>query len=116
MDLNQMVISYTDNNGGRNPNVNATPNLACSALTSGGLGTDVAASLSTQWCVAQKINEMGTTNNLLEPNEIWVIAIQTPSTATVNTKVTFNMQPAVGAVLPITRTLPGALNTVQAIY
>jgi flagellin FlaB len=59
---------------------------------------------------------VGTTNNLLEPNEIWVISIQTPSTATANAKVTFNLQPAVGAVLPITRTLPGALNKVQAIY
>ncbi|HII97860.1 MAG TPA: flagellin [Methanoregula sp.] len=115
MDLNQMVISYNDNNGGRNPSINASPNLACSALSTPLTG-DVTGATSTQWCVAQKINEMGTTNNLLEPNEIWVIAIQTPSTATVNTKVSFNLQPAVGAVLPITRTLPGALTKVQAIY
>jgi flagellin FlaB len=55
MDLNQMVISYTDNNGGRNPSVNASPNVACSALTTG-LDADVTGSLDTQWCVAQKIN------------------------------------------------------------
>jgi flagellin FlaB len=77
MDLDQMVVSYTDNNGGRNPNVNATPGLGCAALTLG-LDEDVAAA--------------------------------------VNTKITFNMQPSVGAVLPITRTLPGGLNKVQGIY
>ncbi|PKL64323.1 MAG: flagellin [Methanomicrobiales archaeon HGW-Methanomicrobiales-3] len=117
MDLDQMVVSYTDNNGGRNPNVNATPGLGCAALTLG-LDEDVAAAADTQWCVAQKINDRNpaSPNNLLELNEIWVIAIQTPDSATVNTKITFNMQPSVGAVLPITRTLPGGLNKVQGIY
>jgi len=115
MDLDQMVISYMDNNGGRNPSVNASPGLACSALTIA-LNEDVASASATQWCVAQKINTVGSDNKLLEPNEIWVIAIQTPDTADINTKITFNLQPAVGAVLPITRTVPGALNKVQALY
>jgi len=119
MDLTQMVISYTDNNKGRNPNINSTFGLDCANLVAGDLSTTVTDQDDLQWCVSQKINDLNaatTPNNLLEPNEIWVISIQTPSTATVNTKVTFNMQPAVGAVLPISRTLPGGLNAVQAIY
>jgi flagellin FlaB len=118
MDLTQMVISYSDNNGGRNPSIANTTDLTCGQLSSGGLDTSVAAMADIEWCVAQKINDLNPTtpNNLLESNEIWVLSIQTPNTATVNTKITFNLQPAVGAVLPISRTLPGGLNAVQAIY
>jgi flagellin FlaB len=114
MDLTQMVISYTDNSGGRSPSIANTTGLTCGNL----LETTEADQTAIQWCVSQKINDLNPTapNNLLEPNEIWVISIQTPSTATVNTKVVFNMQPAVGAVLPISRTLPGGLSAVQAIY
>jgi len=114
MDLTQMVISYSDNNGGRNPSIINTTGLACGAL----LGTTEAAEADNRWCVSQKINDLNPTasNNLLESNEIWVISIQTPDSAVVNTKITFNLQPAVGAVLPISRTLPGGLNTVQALY
>ncbi len=116
MDLTQMVISYSDNNGGRNPSINATPGLACSALTTA-LGTAVTDETLLQWCVSQKINDLHETpNNLLEPNEIWVLSIRAPDSATVNTKLTYNLQPAVGAVLPITRSVPGGLNPVQALY
>jgi flagellin FlaB len=118
MDLTQMVISYSDNNKGRNPSIANTTDLTCGELTSTGLGTTVTDMDDIEWCVSQKINDLnpGAENNLLESNEIWVLSIQTPNTATVNTKITFNLQPAVGAVLPISRTLPGGLNAVQAIY
>lgn len=112
MDLTQMVVSYSDTNGGRNPSLVNTTALSCGTLLQSAQ-TNVN---SLQWCVPQKINEVGSTNNLLEPNEIWVLTVQTPSTATINQKITINFQPAVGAVLPITRTLPGAFNTVQALY
>jgi len=118
MDLTQMVISYSDNNGGRNPNINATPTLSCDDLTIE-LDTSVADETLLQWCVGQKINDLHadtTPNNLLEPNEIWVLTIRAPDSATVNTKLTYNLQPAVGAVLPITRSVPGGLNPVQALY
>ena len=114
MDLGQMVISYSDNNGGRNPSIgtDAAGITTCTNALSAMTGT------ATEWCVSQKINDLNPTtpNNLLEPNEIWVLSIGVPETATPNTKITVNMQPAVGAVLPITRTLPGAINVVQAIY
>lgn len=117
MDLTQMVISYLDTAGGRNPNVAPATGLACSAVSGGaGLGTSVTGVDDIEWCVAQKINTVGDDNNLLEPNEIWVLAIQTPNTAKINEKITVNLQPAVGAVLPLTRTIPGALNKIQAIY
>ena len=121
MDLTQMVISYTDNKGGRNANINSTPTLDCAGangLTTA-LGTAVQDENLLQWCVGQKINDLNaatTPNNLLEPNEIWVLSIRAPDTASVNAKITYNLQPAVGAVLPLSRTLPGGLNPVQAIY
>lgn len=114
MDLDQLVVSYSDNNGGRNAGVNASPALSCTVNNE--LTTTQTAVASLHWCVSQKINEVGSTNNLLEPNEIWILTIQTPSTAMVNQKITVNLQPAVGAVLPLTRTLPGAFSKVQAIY
>lgn len=116
MDLSQMVISYSDTGGGRNPSIANTTDLTCDTLTSTGLDTTVSDVNDIEWCVAQKINTVGSENNLLEPNEIWVLAIQTPNSAAINNKITVNLQPAVGAVLPITRTLPGAFSKVQPIY
>jgi len=118
MDLSQMVVSYSDSNGGRNPSVVNATSLNCGDLTSGGLSTSVTSVNSIEWCVAQKINDLNPTspNNLLEPNEIWVLSIQTPNTASINSKMTINLQPAVGAVLPLTRSVPGAINRIQAIY
>jgi flagellin FlaB len=116
MDLTQMVISYSDNAGGRNPSI---ANNTDGINTCTGVFTDAASSDLMRWCVSQKINDLnaaGSENNLLESNEIWVLSIGMPPTATVNTKITVNMQPAVGAVLPVSRTLPGGLNAVQAIY
>ncbi|AGB02541.1 archaellin/type IV pilin N-terminal domain-containing protein [Methanoregula formicica] len=115
MDLTQMVISYSDSKGGRIASIpNATAGIAeCEADTILSANHDAA---DNRWCVSQKINDLGTNNNLLEPNEIWVLSIGMPPTAQINQKITVNMQPAVGAVLPITRTIPGGLNYVQAIY
>lgn len=116
MDLTQMVISYSDNAGGRNPSI-ANNTGGITDCTTVNVFADQ--SLANQhWCVSQKINDLNPTapNNLLESNEIWVLTIGTPPTATVNTKITVNMQPAVGAVLPVSRTIPGGLNKVQALY
>jgi flagellin FlaB len=112
MDLTQMVVSYSDTGGGRNPSILNATGLDCGTL----LQSSVSDVTALQWCVPQKINQVGSPNNLLEPNEIWVLAIQTPSSASINQKITINLQPAVGAVLPITRTIPGALSKVQALY
>jgi flagellin FlaB len=112
MDLTQMVVSYSDTAGGRNASIVNTTGLDCGNL----LQSSQTSVNAIKWCVPQKINEVGTTNNLLEPNEIWVLAVQTPSSASINQKITINLQPAVGAVLPLSRTLPGAFSRIQAIY
>lgn len=124
LDLSQMVISYSDNNGGRNPNLHSNTGgiNSCTWVRDG--DTNVLAYDSTKdpndyhWCVSQRINDLnpGAENNLLEPNEIWVLSIATPPSATVNTKFTLNFQPAVGAVLPVTRTIPGAFSKVQVLH
>ena len=113
MDLSQMVISISDNNGGRNPNIaNNTDVNSCT-----GVFTNAATADDMRWCVSEKFNDLnpGSPNNMLEPNEIWVLSIGMPPTATVNTKGTINLQPAVGAAVPLSRTLPGAFTRVQAI-
>jgi archaeal flagellin FlaB len=107
VDVSQMVVSYSDNNGGHVPN-----------LTYGGIeaGCPTNAGGNTgNWCIGQKINNV-TTGAQLDNNAQMIIMVGLPSTATPNTKISINFQPAVGAVLPITRTIPGGLTAVQPIY
>jgi len=102
IDLSTMVVSYTDNNGGHEPN-----------LTYVGIGTDATTnpcpltSHAAQWCIAQKYNNI-TTGAILDNNAQMVILVGLPATATPNTQFSINFQPSVGAVLPITRTIPVA--------
>jgi len=110
MDITQMVISYSDTGGGRNVSINMTPSGCGTILTANaGSSNDI------RWCVSQKMNEVGATNNLLEPNEIWVLSIGLPDTATANQVITLNLQPAVGAFVPVTRTIPGGLSKIQSL-
>jgi len=117
MDLSQMVVSYSDNNGGHNANVPAH-----SAVTDGMFDCTVAIveqAARQEWCIGQKINYQtgtATTGAMLDPNSQMVLVIGMPSTTAPNTKITVNLQPAVGAVLPITRTVPGGLTAVQPLY
>lgn len=110
MDISQMVISYTDTGGGRNVSINMTPS-GCGTILDANAGTND----DIQWCVSQKMNEVGASNNLLEPNEIWVLSIGMPDTATTNQVITINLQPAVGAYVPVTRTIPGGLSKIQSL-
>ena len=116
MDLAQMVISYADNNGGRNAAV-ANNTLGITDCTTINVFADQTDE-NQRWCVSQKINDRNPSapNNLLEHDEIWILSISMPDSATVNTKITVNFQPATGAVLPVSRTIPGGLNVVQALY
>jgi flagellin FlaB len=108
IDLSTMVVSYTDNNGGHEPN-----------LTYVGIGTDGATcpltSHAAQWCIAQKFNNV-TAGAMLDTNAQMVILVGLPSSATPNTQFSINFQPSVGAVLPITRTIPGGLTEIQPLY
>jgi len=108
MDLSQMVVSYRDNNGGYNSSVHMETGGDCTTATTDGGGATL------QWCIGAKL--YGNTNNVLDPNEQMVIIVGMPVTATPNTKISVNFQPAIGAVLPISRTIPGTLNIVQPLY
>jgi len=107
VDVSQMVVSYSDNNGGHVPN-----------LTYGGIEAGCPTNTGTNrgnWCIGQKINNV-TSGAQLDNNAQMIIMVGLPSTATPNTKISINFQPAVGAVLPISRTIPGGLTAVQPIY
>jgi len=109
LDLSSMVVSYTDNNKGHVPNMTyvgiGTDGATC-PTTSSGAGT---------WCIGQKINNV-TTGALLDNNAQMILMVGLPSSATPNTQISLNFQPSVGAVLPITRTIPGGLTAVQPLF
>jgi len=108
IDLSQMVVSYNDNNLGHN---------AAVPIDAGGIEScaNTMAAATQSWCIGQKINNV-TAGAMLDNNAQMVIIVGVPATATPNTKLTINFQPAVGAVLPITRTVPGGLTAVQPLY
>jgi flagellin FlaB len=69
------------------------------------------------WCIAQVINNATSdTSTVLSPDEQFILAVQMPNTATTNTRFTVYLQPASGAVLPVTRTIPGGLTPVMVLY
>jgi flagellin FlaB len=111
IDLSNMVVSYTDNNGGHNAN-----------LTYGGVQGDggscanaISGGSPQTWCIAQKFNNV-TAGAMLDTNAQMVILVGLPSSATPNTQFSINFQPSVGAALPITRTIPGGLTEIQPLY
>ena len=112
MDLSQMVVSYTDDHGGHNASVAYEGvNGDGGSCTNTMAGYDYAQ----YWCISQKFNNV-TTGAILENNAKMVISIGLPHTAMPNTKIKVNFQPAIGAVLPITRTVPNGIDPVQLLY
>jgi archaeal flagellin N-terminal-like domain len=107
VDVSQMVVSYSDNNGGH------VPNLTYGGIESG-CPTNAGANTG-NWCIGQKINNV-TGGAQLDNNAQMIIMVGLPPSATPNTRISINFQPAVGAVLPISRTIPGGLTAVQPIY
>lgn len=108
MDLSQMVVSYRDNNGGYNSSLNFS--ASCTNAIAGNTA-------KLEWCIGQRLySSGGVDNDVLDPNEQMILIVGVPTTATPNTKISVNFQPAIGAVLPVTRTVPGSINVVQAIY
>jgi archaeal flagellin FlaB len=122
IDLSSMVVSYNDNMQGHNPNVmNSSTATGTTPFTfdctNASHGSDT--THAQEWCIAQKINSVtgtSTTGTILDNNAQMIIMVGLPASATPNTKITINFQPAVGAVLPISRTIPGGLTAVQPLY
>jgi len=110
VDVSQMIVSYSDNNGGHIVN-----------LSYGGIGTDGGTcpkndgSDSSYWCIGEKINNESAVA-MLENNAQMILMVGLPESATPNTQFTINFQPAVGAYLPVSRTIPGGLTPVQELY
>jgi len=114
MDISAMVVSYTDDNGGHNANLlpsNPNDMFDCGTIATTDATTD------SRWCIGQKTNGATPTSATLDDYAHMVIMVGVNSaTATPNTKIKVNFQPAVGAVLPITRTIPSSINPVQPLY
>jgi archaeal flagellin FlaB len=106
VDVSQMVVSYSDDNGGHVPNLTYGGETTCPTTAAANTG---------YWCIGQKINNV-TIGAQLDNNAQMIIMVGLPASATPNTKISINFQPAVGAVLPISRTIPGGLTAVQPIY
>ena len=70
-----------------------------------------------EWAVIETYNDIGEQNHLLEPGEQFVLKIVFPSEVTLApyTEFTVNLQPAVGAVYPIKKTVPAYLNDVNIL-
>jgi len=106
LDVSKMVVSYNDGttrwaNLSYTTGFNVQPSLIVNNRT---------------WAINQTINDVGTQNALLEPGEQFILLIGVPTTTTPNTQFTLNLQPAMGSVFQISRTVPAALNTVNILY
>ncbi len=70
------------------------------------------------WTVIKTYNNVGVGDKLLESGEQFVLAVVLPSGAKPKNNVQFsiNLQPAVGAVYPIKKTVPPNLDTVNILH
>jgi flagellin FlaB len=107
MDMDQMVVSYSDSSGKKIESMAEDTALTCANTIAG---------TKTKWCIAERLNNQGNANSILDSNEQFIIAVGMPTSTTPNTQFTVNMQPAVGAVTSIKRTVPGALQSIQILY
>ncbi|MCK9306753.1 MAG: flagellin, partial [Methanoculleus sp.] len=112
IDISQMLVTFTCKNQSAVIAYDAT-NAVVNTAT--GNGTTTAGN----WTVNATYNDIGDTNHLLEPGEQFVLTIMFPTEGAnvlePNTPFTVNLQPAVGAVYPIKKTVPAYLNKVNTL-
>ena len=112
LDVSKMVVTYTDEKTrAKDVKYETDPTTLIDKLkTAAEQSTYVGA-----WGIIEKINANGDT--LLEPGEQFVIGVSVPTaTTTVNTPFTVNLQPSVGAVFALKKTVPAAINPVNILY
>ncbi|KLK87172.1 hypothetical protein SZ63_11220 [Methanoculleus sediminis] len=120
LDVSKMVVSYLDG-ATRSPDVQfvddedgetlkATLIAASEAMTENPASKDEMG----KWGIIEKVN--ANDNDVLEPGEQFVIGVSTPTTLTANTPFSVNLQPSVGAVFALQKTLPPALHRVNILY
>ncbi len=117
LDVSKMVVTYTDEQT-RSPDVlysTETGDTLITALKAAAATMDGTAGNMGEWGIIEKINANDDT--LLEPGEQFVIGVSVPTaTTTVNTPFTVNLQPSVGAVFALKKTVPPAINPVNILY
>jgi flagellin FlaB len=106
VDVSKMVVSYQDER------------TRWSNLTYWGVNATPSAVWNKQvWAINATYNPVGGVyDTVLEQGEQMVLIVGVPNTAVNNTQIRINLQPAVGAVFQITRTLPASLDAVNILY
>jgi len=112
LDISQMLVTFTSGETSKvigYDSDNSSVNKA--AATQTGLPA------VGNWTVNTTYNDIGAQNHLLEPGEQFVLNITFPAEAKLgpNTPFSVNLQPAVGAVYPIKKTVPAHLNLVNIL-
>jgi len=113
LDISKMVVTYTDATT-RSPDVTYNPAATTTTLVTEAAKMTGNADEMGEWGILEKIN--ANDNTLLEPGEQFVIGVSVPTTATVNKPFTINLQPSVGAVFALKKTVPAAINPVNILY
>ncbi|MEN6610958.1 MAG: archaellin/type IV pilin N-terminal domain-containing protein [Methanoregulaceae archaeon] len=106
IDVPKMVVSYQD----------ATTRWANLSFTEGNTTTGESVKSSQKWGINRTYNDIGTPNHLLERGEQFTLVVGMPPSATPDTQITTNLQPAVGAVFQIKRTIPPALSRINILF
>jgi flagellin FlaB len=112
IDISQMLVTFTS--GTTSAVIEYDAANAVVNTTTQGSGVTSAGN----WTVNATYNDIGDRNHLLEPGEQFVLTIMFPDDGkmlTPNTPFSVNLQPAVGAVYPITKTVPPHLNAVNIL-
>jgi len=112
IDISQMLVTFTSGTTSEVIQYDKE-----NSVVSGGSGGTPSAPSAGTWAVINTYNNIGDTNHLLEPGEQFVLKIVFPADTTLkpNTPFTVNLQPAVGAVYPIKKTVPPYLNKVNIL-
>ena len=117
LDVTKMVVAYIDETT-RSADVKYTTDtgddlileLKTAATSMDGSGDEKMG----KWGIIEKIN--ANDNNILEPGEQFVIGVSVPTESTKPyTPFTINLQPSVGAVFTLQKTVPAAIDPVNIL-
>ena len=113
LDVSKMVVTYTDPKT-RSPDVKYNAVGTDTTLKTASSSMDGSETNPGEWCILEKVNANDDT--ILEPGEQFIIGVSTPGTAKVNVPFTVNLQPSVGAVFALKRTVPAGIYPVNILY
>jgi len=111
IDISQMLVTFTSGETSKVIQYDKEKSVV-STTSASGVPDDG------NWTVNATYNDIGgTRNHLLESGEQFVLQINFPTDAELkpNTEFTVNLQPAVGAVYPIKKTVPAYLDKVNTL-